>query len=467
MGSEEPYDLLVIGGGSAGSAAAAEAVKQGLRRVLVVNDGELGGLCILRGCMPTKTLLATTDLLHDMLHGPELGVQVERPRVDFGAVMARKRRLVERFQRSKVAAMQAAGYELVDGRARFVGPDAVEIDGRRVTAKTFVIATGSRLHVPPVPDLEEVDYLHSDVLLELEAPPRSLLIQGSGAVGLEYATFFSGLGVPVTLLSRSALVNRGEDPELSRHMENVLKACGVTVHTGAVVEHFERIEGGLRAHVRRGTEHFTTEAERYLLALGREANLEGLDLAQAGIESDGTKLVLDTCLATTNPRVFAAGDATDERQILHTGNMEGRHVARNAARLIAGQPLEAWVEEVPLFAVFTHPPYAECGLNETRARTAGLDVVSAHKEWANQGRGIVMGATPGAGCAKLIAERGTGRLVGAQLLGPRADDLIHVPATLMHFRGTVKDLVAMPWYHPTLSEMFIELGRELDRLTSA
>lgn len=458
---DDPYDLLVIGGGSAGSAAAAQAVRLGLRRVLVVNDGELGGLCILRGCMPTKTMLATTDLLLDLAHGPELGVHAGRPRVDFEALMARKRRLVERFQRAKIAGMEGGGYELLDGRARFVAPDAVEVGGRRIAARTFLIATGSRLSVPDLPGLDQVDYLHSDALMELEAPPRSLLVHGSGAVGLEFATFFAGLGVAVTLVCRSPLVNRGEDPELSRQMEAALAACGVDVRPGTLVERLEPVPGGVRAHLRRGAERAELEAERYLLALGREANLEGLDLERAGIERDGTRLVLDGCLATTNPRVFAAGDATDERQILHTGNMEGRHAARNAARLLAGQAPLPWVEEVPLFAVFTHPPYAECGSNETQARAAGLEVVSARKDWASQGRGIVMGARPGAACAKLIAERGSARLVGAQFLGPRADDLIHVAATVLHFRGTAHDLVAMPWYHPTLSEVFVELGREL------
>lgn len=461
MQDETPYDLIVIGGGSAGSAAAAEAVRQGLRRVLVVNDGELGGLCILRGCMPTKTLLATSDLLHDLAHGSELAVHAERPGIDFRELMERKRRLVARFQRAKIASMESGGYELLDGRARFLGPDAIEVGARRLRGHTFLIATGSRLHVPDIPGLAEIDYLHSDALMELEAAPRSLLVQGSGAVGLEFATFFAGLGVPVTLLSRSALVNRGEDPELSAHMRGALEACGVDVRVGAVVERLERTASGVRAHVRQGEERYPLEAERYLLALGREANLDGLDLERAGIEHEGTRLVLDPCLATTNPRVFAAGDATDERQILHTGNMEGRHAARNAARRLAGHSPEPWIEEIPLFSIFTHPPYAECGLLETQARAAGLEVVVARKNWANQGRGIVMGARPGAGHVKLVAEKGSARLIGAQFLGPRADDLIHVAATVLHFRGGARDLVAMPWYHPTLSEIYVELGREL------
>lgn len=475
MGGEreamDAYDLVVIGGGSAGSAAAAEAVARGLSRVLVVNDGELGGLCILRGCMPTKTMLATTDLVHDLRHAAELGVHVERPRIDFSAVMARKARLVERFQRAKVGAMRAGGYELLDARARFVAPDAIEAGGRRIEARAFVIATGSRLFVPRIEGLETIDYLHSDALMELDEPPRSLLVHGAGAVGLEFATFFAGLGTEVTLVNRSPLLHRGEDATLSAQMERVLRSCGVRVLLHQDVTRLERTARGVRAHVSTGgaTEGGarTVEAERYLLALGRQANLEGLDLAAAGIVCAGDRLVIDDCLRTTNPRVFVAGDATDERQILHTGNMEGRHCARNVARLLAGEAPEPWREDVPLFAIFTHPPYAEAGLRETEARAAGFDVVVARKNFANQGRGIVMATEPDAASAKLIAEKGSGRLVGAQFLGPRADDLVHVAATVMHFRGTADDLVAMPWYHPTLSEIYVELGRELARAARA
>lgn len=454
-------DLIVLGGGSAGSAAAAQAVKLGLRSVLVVNDGELGGLCILRGCMPTKTLLASSDALHDIAAAPALGVHADNVRYDFAAIVERKRNLVARFQRAKVGSMASGGFEILDARARFVGPDSIEAGGRVYRAKSFVIATGSRLAVPPIPGLDTIDYLHSDALLELERPPRSLIVHGGGAVGLEFACFFAGLGSEVTLVNRSALLNRGEDPILSEQMANALSHLGIRVELGADVLRLEPSGDGVRATIGLVGGNKQLHAERYLLALGREANIEGLDLAAAGIRHVRSKLELDASLRTTNPIVFAAGDATNERQILHTGNMEGRHAAHNAARIVAGAHPEPWVEKVPLFAVFTHPPYAEAGLTETGARNQGLDVVSVRKNFANQGRGIVMGVQPEASSAKLIAERGSGRLVGAQFLCPRADDLVHVASTVLHFGGGAADLVAMPWYHPTLSEVFVELGREL------
>ncbi|MEO0649437.1 MAG: FAD-dependent oxidoreductase [Planctomycetota bacterium] len=465
-GSEEntDYDLLVVGGGSAGSACAAEAVKQGHARVGLINDGELGGLCILRGCMPTKSLLQSVELLIEARHADRFGLTVEPPTYDFATIMARRAEHVARFQRAKVAGMQSGGYEIIDGRAAFVGKDAVEVDGRRLTAKAFMLSTGSRQNVPPVAGIESVDYLTSDDLMELEQVPKSLLVMGAGAIGLEFSTFFAALGVDVTLVNRSMLIERGEEPDLSEQYRRAVERCGVKVELGVHAESIRQLDDGsiegcfLDAD---GNEVRYT-AEKLLLATGRVANLEGLGLEQAGIELErANTLKLDDTLRTTNPRVFAAGDATNRDLILHTGNAEGRHVARNLKSLFEGSELAGWKEHIPVRAIFTHPPYATAGLTAREASAAGHTVVTATKNWANQGRGIVMGVHPDEGFIRLIGEKGTAKILGVQILGPRADDLIHVISTLIHFGGTADDLIELPWYHPTLSEAFIELGREV------
>jgi pyruvate/2-oxoglutarate dehydrogenase complex dihydrolipoamide dehydrogenase (E3) component len=462
--AEADFDLVVIGGGSAGSACAAEAVKLGHRRVVVVNDGELGGLCILRGCMPTKSLLQSVEPLLEARHVARFGLEFPAPRFDFAAIQARRREHVARFQRAKVAAMEAAGYELIDGRARFVAPDTVAVGPRRLRARAFLIATGSRPTLPALEGLDGVAYLTSDDLFELPAPPRSALVLGTGAVGLESATYLAALGCEVTLVGRSDLIERGHEPDLAEQYRRALERCGIRVVTGALARAVAPAAGGqvsARLCDRDGRE-FTAQAEQLLLATGREAQLEGLALEAAGIELRGpAQLLLDEALATTNPRVFAAGDATGRDLILHVGNAEGRHVARNLHRLFAGEELVPWREAVPVRAIFTHPPYASAGQTAREAAAAGLSVVTAQKNWANQGRGIVMGVFPGEGFARLVAERGSGRLLGCQLLGPRADDLVHVVSTAIHLGASCEQLVQMPWYHPTLCEVFVELGREL------
>ncbi len=462
--ANEPYDLIVVGGGSAGSACAAEAVKLGHRRVLLINDGELGGLCILRGCMPTKSLLQSVEPLLEARHAERFGVSVPRTSFDFEAIMRRKSEQVARFKRAKLAGMESGGYELLDGRARFVAPDAIEVGGRRLEAHAFLISTGSRLAVPPIPGLDTVGYLSSDEVMELERPPRSLLVLGAGAIGLEFATFFAALGCEVTVANRSNLIERGEEPEFSEQYRRVMERNGVRMELEVRAEEFRRLEDGRvegRFLCADGSEKRLL-ADELLLAVGRVANLEGLGLDAAGVELAGrSQLVLDDALRTTNPRVFAAGDATNQDLILHTGNAEGRHVARNLSRLFEGRELAPWREAIPVRAIFTHPPYATAGFTAREAAAAGHTVVTAQKNWANQGRGIVMGVFPDEGFARLIAEAGSARLLGVQLLGPRADDLVHVISAAMHFGATAEDLVAMPWYNPTLSEVFVELGREL------
>lgn len=476
--SEELHDLVVIGGGSAGSACAAEAVKLGLARVLVVNDGELGGLCILEGCMPTKTLLHPTDLVHDVRHADRLGIAARVDAIDMHALQERRARLVERFQRAKIGGMESGGYGIRFGRARFVAPDAVEIalpEGgtETVRARAFCVTTGSQQIVPDVTGLRATDgapavpfWTSREALLAQKAP-KSLAVIGSGAIGLEFASYFAALGTDVTLLSRSPILRRGEDAELSALYTRALEHAGVTVQIGAIL-------ASVRHDATRGDAPFEVEyweegheqtlaCEEVLLATGRSARLDGLGLDVAGVELDGSRPMLDDCLRSTNPNVFFAGDATGERLILHTGNAEGRHVARNLKRHAAGDALVPWKERIPLMALFTHPPYAECGRTEHEARAAGLDVVGASKEWSSQGRGIVMDTEPGTSFVKLVAERPSSRIVGCQILGPRADDLVHVVSTAMALGGTARDLVGMPWYHPTLSEAFIELARDLVR----
>ena len=468
----EPYDLIVLGGGSAGSACAAEAVKLGHQRVLLINADKLGGLCILRGCMPTKALLHPTDLLHDLRHGEDIGVRAENVSVDVPLLFQRKREMVERFQRAKIGGMENGGYEILFGRARFSGPDRVRIeggpmDGKELTAKAFLVATGSRQFVPPLPGLEDVPYLTSDEVLEQEELPESIIALGAGAIGLEFSTFYAGLGVRTTLVNRTPVLNRGESPDLSAQVQRALEHGGVRVVAPCTIHEARRNGERVELVVERDGLREIVSADALLLATGRVANLEDLGLEEAGVEIERGRPVLDDALRTTNPKVFVAGDATGDRLILHTGNAEGRHVARNLKRHSADVKLTPWREAIPVSATFTHPPYAEVGLTETAARNQGLDVVTAQKNWANQGRGIVMNTLPEGAFIKLIAERRTARLIGAQILGPRADDLIHILSTAMFYSGTARDLLAMPWYHPTLSEGVLEMAREVAQKAEA
>ena len=449
------YDVLVLGGGTAGTAAA-EAARLAGARVAMFNDGELGGLCILRGCMPSKTLLHTAHLVHAAGHSTTDGVRLKGAEVDFAAVMANKDAKVARFKRAKLAGIERGGYEVIDARARFTGPDTVEAGGEsyRFTGGA-VIATGSEPSIPAIPGLEQVPYLTSDDVMRLAARPASLLALGSGAVGLELCQFLARLGTRVTLVSRRRVCEK-VDPVLADEMEKVLKdepgfeliqpARPVAARSRAGDVELE-LEGGRRV-----------TGEALLVATGRRALLDGLGLSEAGVETRDGRVVCGDDMRTSNRRVFVAGDATGEEMILHVASREGSVAGRNAA---VEESVERVDRRLDMRVVFTDPPLATLGLTERQAASEGRAVVTAQIFFPETGRAITMDVRHG--LCKLVADRERGEILGAQILGPRADDLIHTLAALLHYRGTASDMLSIPWYHPTLSEVFLSLARGIEQ----
>ncbi|MCB9869626.1 MAG: FAD-dependent oxidoreductase [Planctomycetes bacterium] len=457
--SERVFDVLVLGGGSAGTAAASAAHAAGARTAMF-NDGELGGLCILMGCMPTKTILHAAHLVHEAAHHHTPGVGHAALDVDFPAVMENKRAKVERFKRAKVGRIERDGYTVVDARAWFTGPDTVAAsDGTTYRfTRGAVIATGSQPNIPPLPGLREVEPWTSDDVLRLERVPRSALVLGSGAIGLELAQFLARMGCAVTLVSRRRLL-ADSDPLLGEELTKALAAePGLEVVAPCRPQRIERVDGGVRLHGESDAGAQVLTAEQVVAATGRRPWLHGLGLDAAGVAHGPDGVVHDHAMQTSNPRVFVAGDATGTAQLLHVANQEGRAAGLGAAGVPGDHRID---RRLHMEVVFTDPPLALLGRTELQARGAGLPVVSAVERFAETGRAITMDVQHGVW--KLVAHAETGEILGTQILGPRADDLVHVVSAVMHFRGTGRDLLAMPWYHPTLSEVLLSLARGVVR----
>ena len=459
----QEYDVIVIGIGSAGSRAAKLAHDAGASVLALEGGEELGGLCILRGCMPTKTLLETAHRVHDARDSERFGFSATEPIIDFPAQMERMRSLVARFKRAKVGSIENGGYELVRARPRFLDEHTIEVDGEKIRGKSFVIATGSvvspfRFDVP-----DGVRVLDSDDMFLLEAAPKSALVVGAGAVGLEFAQWLARMGSDITFSNRSPLLRRS-DPEMGAELGAAL-ALEMDVRVPSMISAIEAIDGG-RARVTlasEGQEDHVIEVDWILNGTGRIPAVDGLDLDNAGVVSGARgQIPLEETLQTQIPHIFLAGDASNRSAILHEANMEGTLAGKNAL-ITAGlknAKIESWDTSVPhVEAIFSDPPFASVGENAVSLSTASREAITATKRFPEQGRGIVMGARHG--FARLSADPATGRVLGCQILGPRADDLIHVPTTVIAYQGTVQDMVRLPWYHPTLSEVFIELAREL------
>lgn len=454
----QTYDVIVLGGGSAGTAAAKAATGAGAR-TLMFNDGELGGLCILRGCMPTKTMLHAAQLVHEARHHGTPGVRVGDVSIDFSAVMANKDAKVARFKKAKLDGIAAGGYHVVDARARFTGPDTVEAAGESYRfARGAVVATGSVPWLPKLPGLDDVPYWTSDDAMRIAEPPASMLVVGVGAVGLELATFFARMGVEVQLVSRRRPFDDIGELFVDEMMRVIEAEPRLRCHCLARPTAVRKDAAGVHLQIERDGASSELSAATLLFATGRAAALDGLDLHVAGVEVRDGRVTCGPDMRTTNPRVFVAGDATGDTLILHVANWEGRVAGLGAAEAPGRHQVE---QRLRMAVRFTDPPMAEVGMTPEQARAAGVTIDVAVARFPETGRAITMDVAHGAW--QLVADADSGEILGAQILGPRADDLIHTIAAVMFYRGTVADLLQMPWYHPTLSEVTLSLARSLEQ----
>jgi pyruvate/2-oxoglutarate dehydrogenase complex dihydrolipoamide dehydrogenase (E3) component len=465
MAASYEYDVAVIGGGSAGYAAARLAATLGARVAVIEGGKEVGGLCILRGCMPSKTFLESAHRWHEIKRAAEFGLEATPVGVDMPAVQARKKHLVGDFASYRRGQLEDGKFTFVRGRASFQGPHAVFVDdnGRKqtVTAATFILSTGSVVRCVDVPGLKEIGFITSDDALMAEKIPKSMAVLGGGVVAIELGQFFARMGTKTTLIQRSKHIARSYDEDVSAELERAFAAEGIDVRTGTKLVRVERAGALKKIVYEQGGATHELEVEEILCAMGRDPALEGLGLDRAGVEIKGSCLKLKDTLATTAPHIFAAGDVTGMHEIVHIAIQQGEAVARNAVRLVrkSREPQEKPDYRLKALVTFTDPEIALVGLTEAEAKEQGIDYLTASYPFADHGKSIISGET--FGFVKLLAEKTRGEIIGAEIIGPHASDLIHEQIAVMRYRGTVEELAAMPHYHPTLSEIITYPAEEI------
>ncbi len=477
-GSRDEYDFVCLGGGSAGYAAARTAAALGLRVAVVEGGREVGGLCILRGCMPSKTVIESANRFITMRRANEFGLRAENLAVVQPEILARKRRLVGEFAEYRRGQLEKGGFDFLRGHARFTGEHSLEITGlggdsgatREIRARTILIATGSKAACPPLPGLDKISHLTSDEALELDRLPKSIVILGAGAIGLEAAHQFNGLGVETTVVQRGGHVLRDADTDAAGALEEGLASRGVRFYCGSRVVRIEQDETGLgkRVWFERAGESESVGAEEIFCALGRLPNTDGLDLEKAGVElTPKGAIEAGADQRSTCPHIFAAGDVCGPYEIVHIAIQQAEVAARNAARLLgkAPGPAEEIDYRLRLFALFCEPQFGSVGLTEREAAEQGLAVRTACYRFADHGKAMVRGETDG--FVKLIvADHGVeghapGEILGGCVVGIEASELIHEIVVAMNFRATARQLAAIPHYHPTLSEIWTYPAEEL------
>ncbi|MBI3192128.1 MAG: dihydrolipoyl dehydrogenase, partial [Pedosphaera parvula] len=439
-GHSHDCDLAVIGAGSGGYAAARTAAAAGLRTVVIEGGDEVGGLCILRGCMPTKALLYAAEVIHLARHAPTWGVHVPGVTFDFQQVMARKNAMIGEFADYRRQQLTGGRFQFVRARARFLDPHAVELsNGSRLTAAHFVISTGSVVSPPPLPQLEAVGYLTSDDVLRLSHPPKSLIVLGGGAVAIELAQFLRRFDVEVTLVQRSPHIVRDFDTDAATTLETVFRREGMTVYTATKLTDAWRSNGKKGVAFEQDGRLIRVEADEILLALGRAPNISSLQLDHAGVTTEKGRIVTDAHMRTSAPHIYAAGDCTGPHEIVHIAIQQGEIAAHNIARPEHPRTIDY---RLLTAVVFTEPQVAVVGLTEKEASAKGIPYRAASYPFSDHGKSLIMEAKDG--FVKLLAHPTTGEILGGCCVGPLGGELIHEIIAAMHKRMTVRELAAMP-----------------------
>ncbi len=440
--SVQHFDIAVIGAGSGGLTVAAAAAQFG-QKVVLFEKGEMGGDCLNYGCVPSKALLSAAKRAHAMRTPESYGIAAVEPEIDFAAVKAHVKRAIagiapndsqERFEK--------LGVKVVRAPATFVSPERLEASGQNYSARRFVIATGSRALIPPIPGLDQVPFLTNETLFDVTVLPRHLLILGGGPIGMEMAQAFRRLGSAVTVFEAQEPLAK-DDPELTKVVLDALKAEGILIVSGKKVVAAGQGDGGELFLETEDGRRF--EGSHLLVAAGRRPNVEGLGLEAAGVAYDKRGVTVDKGLRTSNRKIYAVGDVAGGPQFTHVAGYHGGLVVRNAlfALPVKTDAIIPWV-------TYTDPELAQAGLTEQVARERhGEKIRVLRWPFHENDRAQAEGST--AGLVKVVTD-GAGRILGCSIVGPQAGELIQPWVLAMSRKLKIGAMIAPVLPYPTRGE---------------
>ncbi len=448
VSTRKTHDVIVIGGGSAGYAAARTARDAGAD-VAIVDQGPLGGLCILRGCMPTKAILRSAEIAALIGRAKEFGLFPVSTNADLSAIVDRKDRLVREFADYRIQQLHDPKFTLYQSRAVFRSPREIAVGETILSSQSYILATGSRPDEVPIPGLAQAGYFTSDTILDLRTQPGSLIVLGGGSVALELGQFFARLGTKVTILQRGRTLLSEMDEDVGRALEGALIDEGIEVVTGVQLLRVN-CDGRRKTvwAIQDGREQ-SYAGEEILQALGRRPNIEGLHLDLAEVTVDNGRIVVDGAMRTSQAHIYAVGDVNDVSPIVHLAIQQGEIAAYNATH--SDRQAKELDHRLDAEVVFTDPQVAVVGRSESTCRAEGIPFLTASYPFAEHGKALCLGASHG--FVKLLCAPTTGELLGAQIVGPEGGELIHELIAVMYYHGTAADLLRMPHYHPTLAEI--------------
>jgi dihydrolipoamide dehydrogenase len=459
--SETIYDAAVIGGGPAGYTAAIRGAEYGLKVALIEASPKLGGTCLHVGCIPTKALLFNAEIWDHLKHAAEYGITgIGTPALDWAAVLTRKNAIIAKHVKGLEFLMKKHKIALFSGFGRVTGPanggvHTVNVDENgaksQVKAKNVIMATGSEAKL--LPGLKADGTILTNVeVLDLSAPPKSLVVIGAGAVGVEFASIFRSFGTEVTILEFLPRVVPVEDEEISKELTRVFKKRGIDINTGAKVEKVEKTASGVRvSYVDQNGKPQTKESEKLLVAVGRTGRTADIGLEKTKVELERGLVKVDDAQQTAEPGVFAIGDiVAGLPQLAHVGAMSGMV----AMAKIAGRKFRPVRRERIPGCTYTEPQIGSVGLTENQAKEKGLEIKVGKFPFAGNSKATIVDSHDG--FVKIVAGQKYGEILGVHIIGPQATEIIAEAVTVMELEGTVEEMMFTIHAHPTLSEAMLD-----------
>jgi mercuric reductase len=442
------YDLLIIGGGSAAFAAALKAAGLGSKRIGIIENGLVGGTCVNRGCIPSKSLLRAGEIFYYSGRSGYKGIHL-RGRLDLPAIIRQKDRLVKELRKKKYLDILKAipQIELIRGKAEFVAPDEIKIGQKRIGAEKFIIATGARPAVPEIPGIDKVPYLTSTEALNLTKIPRSITIIGGRFTALEFAQIFRHFGADVTVLQRSDSIVPEEEEDISEEMKNLLIGEGIRIYTGVKVLGVDKRRDKIFTHAEVSGKFRKIVSDSLMMATGITPNTV-LHPEIAGVQLDGKGFVIvDDAMKTTASHVWAAGDVSGKMPLVTVAGHQGSIAGENS---LTGSQKTADYLTVP-HTIFTSPQIASVGLTEREAEAKGIKCTCRELSMEYVPRAKAVHDTRG--LIKMVVEAETGRVLGVHILSQEASEVIHQGVLILRNRMTVQEVAEKIDVYPTMSEM--------------
>lgn len=458
--SSEKYDIAIIGAGPGGYVCAIRAAQLGLKVALIDKNPAMGGTCLNVGCIPSKALLHSTEILHQAQHGAKHGIKTGKIEIDLAAMMARKDKVVDQLRKGIHTLLSKREVDIFQGTATLKSAHEIAVkgpkDSQTIQAKNIVLATGSAPVELPFLKFDGKDILSSDEAIALKDIPKSMIIVGAGAIGLELGSVWARMGTEVTMVEFLPSIAAGSDDDVSKLAERIFKKQGIKFSTNTKVTGAKKSKGSITVTAEKNGKELTFEAEKILVAVGRKPFSEGLGLEAAGLKTDAKGRVPVKSLQTEVKNIWAIGDLIDGPMLAHKAEEEGVAVAEK----IAGKKIHLDHDLIP-GVVYTNPEIATVGLTEMAAKDQNIEVKIGKFTLMANGRAIAQDATDG--MVKIIADAKTDKVLGAAIIAAGASEMIASIVAHMTYGGSAEDIGHTIHAHPTISESIKEAALDVDK----